>query len=560
MTISRRWQAALVLAVGLLAAPLYGQAEDADQPQTPEPPRRTERARPERRERTVEKQPGQPVLTERQRGLMGEISSAIHTVANSVEASVVHIEVTDVAKPSRGGRLVPAPGGRGGRGGDNDNGEQSQMPDDLREQLRKFFGGQLPPGMETPDEGGTPERVRRGLGSGIVYDKQGHILTNNHVVGGAEQITVVTTDGQKFGAKIVGTDPLTDVAVIKVESSELKAAEFGDSTKAEVGDLVLAVGNPFGLDYSVSLGIVSAIGRSGLQLGNIYYQDFIQTDAAINPGNSGGPLVNMDGQVVGLTTAIATQTGQYAGVGFAIPANLAKKIADILIEKGKVTRGWLGVSIANLKPGLATSFKFPAGKAGVLVDDVVPDSPAAKAGFHRGDIIMEMNGQPVKNATQLQTTVTLTSPNQKVTFQVWRFDEGKNQGRTMELQATLGELKESYLRGLGGEGPGGAPGAPQKFESEDLGLTTVTPTSDQAKKFGWPETPKGAMVIEVSPAGEAASLGIRPGDVIVSVQNQPIESASDLADALKKVSVADGFRMYVLTPRQSGRYVYVQRG
>jgi serine protease Do len=559
MTTSKRWQAALVLAIGLLTAPLYGQAEESDQPGTAtEPPARTEQAPSARPKKSLEKQSGQPLLTEKQRSLLGDISSAIHTVANSVEASVVHIEVTDIAKPTHG-RVAPS--GRGGnRGGDNEDSEQSQVPDDLREQLRKFFGGQMPPGMENGDEPSQPERVRRGLGSGIVYDKQGHILTNNHVVGGAERIRVLTTDGREFSAEIVGADPLTDVAVIKVKSNELKAAEFGDSTKSEVGDLVLAVGNPFGLDYSVSLGIVSAIGRSGLQLGSIYYQDFIQTDAAINPGNSGGPLVNMNGQVIGLTTAIATQTGQYAGVGFAIPSNLAKKIADILVQKGKVTRGWLGVSIANLKPGIAESFKYPEDKTGVLVDDVVPDSPAAKAGFKAGDIIMQMNGQPVKNATQLQTTVTLTPPNQKVTFQIWRIEEGKSQGRSMDLQATLGELKESYLRGMAGEGPGGAPGAPQKFESEDLGLTAVTPTTEVAKKFGWPETPKGALVVDVNPGGEAASLGIRPGDVIVSVQSQVIESASDLSNALKKVSVAEGFRMRITSPRQGGRYVYVQRG
>lgn len=548
MTSRRSWQVACIMAAGLLAAPLYGQAEQEERPQ-----QRTGRA-----ERRGEKEPGPSLLTERQRTLLGEISSAIHTVANAVERSVVHIEVTDVPKSPKGGR------GGAGRGGDRggENGEEGAPgQEDLREQLRRFFGGQLPPGMEMPDEGsGAPERVRRGLGSGIIYDNKGHILTNNHVVGGAERIRVVTTDGREFSADIVGVDPLTDVAVIKVKSTELKPAEFGDSTVVEMGDLCLAVGNPFGLDYSATLGIISAVGRSGLQLGSIYYQDFLQTDAAINPGNSGGPLVNMNGQVIGLNTAIATQTGQYAGVGFAIPSNLAKKIADILIEKGKVTRGWLGVSIRNLNPGLAQSFEYPEGKNGVLVDDVVPDSPAAKAGFKASDIIMQMNGQPVKNATQLQTQVTLTQPGQKVRFQVWR------DKKTIDLEVTLQELKESFLRGMGGgQGPGGAPGAPERFESDELGLSAVTPTTEQAKKFGWSEAPKGAMVVEVQPAGEAASLGIQPGDVIESVQSQKIESAGDLEEALKKVSIGDGFRMYVRSsPKRGGggggRHVYVQRG
>jgi len=478
----------------------------------------------------------------------------------------VHIEVTDVAKSSRrpaGGRVAPPPG----EGGDHDEGdsgsERPQTPDDLREQLRRFFGGQLPPGMEVPDEGTPQERVRRGLGSGIVYDNKGHILTNNHVVGGAKEITVKTTDGREFGGTVVGTDPLTDVAVIRVETTELAPAEFGDSTNVAAGDLCMAVGNPFGLDYSVTLGIVSALGRNQLQLG-IYYQDFIQTDAAINPGNSGGPLVNMDGRVIGLNTAIATQTGQYAGVGFSIPSNMAKRIADILIEKGKVTRGWMGVHIVDLAAGMATSFEYPKGKLGALINYVVPDSPAALAGLKYGDIVMAMNGQPVKNATQLQTAVTLTPPNQKVTFQVWRYDDGKQEGKTIELQVTLGELKESYLRDIGGRtGPGGAPGTPERIESGELGLTTVTPTTEQAKKFGWTETPKGAMVVQVDPAGEAARLDIRPGDVIVSVQGQTIETANDLQEALKKVSLGEGFRMYVLSsPKRGGvgRYVYVQRG
>ncbi len=564
MRTGRQWQVACMMAIGLLAVPLYGQT------QTQEPAESAQgqaRAQQPRTEREPAERSGPPRLTDRQRGLLSDISGAIHAVADSVKDSVVHIEVTEVSggkpKSGQGGKVVPAPGGRGGDNqGDNDEDNdrdnsggrnRPQTPDDLREQLRRFFGGQLPPGMEIPEEG-TPERVRRGLGSGIVYDDKGHILTNNHVVGGAENIRVVTTDGREFNAKVVGTDPLTDVAVILVKSNELRPAAFGDSSRMEVGDLCLAVGNPFGLDYSVTLGIISAIGRSGLQLGSIYYQDFIQTDAAINPGNSGGPLVNMEGQVIGLNTAIATQTGQYAGVGFSIPSVLAQKIADILIEKGKVVRGWLGVSIRNLTPGLAESFDYPHGKSGVLVDDVVPESPAAKAGFKAGDIIVQMNGQPVKNATQLQTQVTLTAPNQKVAFQVWR------DKKTLDVQVTLGELQEKYLRGMGGEGPGGAPGRPERFESEELGLTAITPTAEQAKRFRWPETPKGAMVVEVSPAGEAASLGIQPGDVIVSVQSQPIESAGDLQEALKKVSISDGFRMYVRSPRLGGRYVYVQRG
>ena len=549
MTIARKYPVVWIMLVGFLAAPVWGQAEDNPSRDLPQRGGRVEQRDP----RQAERQPGRPSLTERQRALLADLSSAIHAVADSVQQSVVHIEVTDGGKAARrSGGVGRSPRGRD-EGEDEGDDSSSQLPENLRDFLRRF-GGQLPPGFEFPE---IPERVRRGLGSGIVYDNKGHILTNNHVVGGAGRINVVTTDGREFEAKVVGTDPLTDVAVIEVKTKELTPARFGDSSKMEVGDLVLAVGNPFGLDYSVTQGIISAVGRNRLQLGSIYYQDFLQTDAAINPGNSGGPLVNMDGEVIGLNTAIATQTGQYAGVGFAIPSNMAKRIADILIEKGKVVRGWLGVQIKDLNLGLAESFKYPEGKNGVLVDYVVPDSPAEKAGFKRGDIVMRMQGQPVKNATQLQTAVTLTAPGEKVKFQVWR-DE-----KTVQLEATLGELKESYLqRSLGGEGFGGAPGVPEKFESEELGVTVVTPTLEQAKKFGWTEAPKGAMVIDVDPGGELAT-SVRPGDVIESVQNQKIEGADDLRQALEKVSLADGFRMYVrISPKRGGggQYVYVQRG
>jgi serine protease Do len=563
MTSPRKWQVACIMTVGLLAAPLYGQADATDKPQTEPQQKRTERSKPDK---AAAEKPTRPVLTDRQRSLLSDISGAVHAVADSVKDSVVHIEVTDVARSSRrpsAGRMAPPPGEGDDRDEGDSSGERPQTPDDLREQLKRFFGGQMPPGMEVPDDAMPQERVRRGLGSGIVYDNKGHILTNNHVVGGAKDITVKTTDGREFGGTVVGTDPLSDVAVIRVETKELSPAEFGDSTNVAVGDLCMAVGNPFGLDYSVTLGIVSALGRNKLQLG-IYYQDFIQTDAAINPGNSGGPLVNMDGRVIGLNTAIATQTGQYAGVGFSIPSNMARRIADILIEKGKVTRGWMGVHLDDLTPGMAGSFGYPHGRQGALVSYVVEGSPAGKAGFKNEDIIMAMNGQPVKNPTQLQSAVTLTPPNQTVTFQVWRYDDSKQEGRTINLTVTLGELKESYLRDMGGgTGPGRAPGAPERIENAELGMTTTTPTTEQAKKFGWTEAPKGAMVIQVDPAGEAARLDIRPGDVINSVQGRTIETAGDLQEALKKVNIRDGFRMYVLnSPKRggAGRPVYLQRG
>jgi len=467
-------------------------------------------------------------LSEQQLAQLSQLSHAIRTVAKSVRQSVVHVEVKEFAKQQP---------------------SQSRIPDDLREQLKRFFGGDIPFWFEMPSPG--PRAIpRHGIGSGIIMDRKGHILTNNHVVESADKIVVVTADGIEYEAKIVGTDPLTDLAVLKIKAKDLKPARFGDSDEVEVGDLVLAVGNPFGLDYSVTFGIISAKGRSGLNLGRVYYQDFIQTDAAINPGNSGGPLVNIKGEVVGVNTAIATRTGQYAGVGFAIPANLAKKIARILIEKGKVIRGWLGVSIQNLTPGLAKSFGLKS-TDGVLVSDVVPDSPAERAGFKPEDIILEMNGRKVKNAQQLQQMVTLTPPGTEVEFKVWR------KRKIVKLQAKLGELKEKYLfQARPGIRPPGEEGG--KYEAEELGITVATPTEALAKKYGWKAKPQAVIVVDVDPTGEAYDLGIRPGDAIESVQDMPTPTAEDFAQAMKKVSLREGFRMRVVNPVRGRRILYVQ--
>ncbi len=450
MRIGRQWQVACMMAIGLLAVPLHGQT------QTQEPPEagQGQRAQRPRAEREPADQASRPRLTDRQRSLLSDISGAIHAVANSVKDSVVHIEVTEVSGKAGGGRIVPAPGGRGGQDGndeDNDQGSSggrgSQTPDDLREQLRRFFGGQLPPGLEMPDEGGLPERVRRGLGSGIVYDDKGHILTNNHVVGGAENIRVVTTDGREFSAKVVGADPLTDVAVIQVKTSELTPAQFGDSTKMEVGDLCLAVGNPFSLDYSVTLGIISAIGRSGLQLGSIYYQDFIQTDAAINPGNSGGPLLNIEGQVIGINTAISSPSGGSVGIGFAVPVSAIEQVVPELLTYGRYRHPSLGVEVRELGYQVQPTTEGP--QHGLLIVGLDPGGAAAQAGleaaqvrqqgrrlvFVGGDIIVAVDGQPL--ATRDDLTLYLESnkrPGDPASLTVIRA------GKQREVQLTVGEM------------------------------------------------------------------------------------------------------------------------
>ena len=470
------------------------------------------------------------ILTEQERTQLMTLSRAIRRVAQSVRSSVVHIEVKEFIK----------------RG---ESGPQSQIPEELREQWRRRFGDRMPFFFERPPA--PTERTRKGIGSGIIFDNKGHILTNNHVVEGADKVEVTTTEGEEFDAELIGTDPLTDMAVLKIKAKGLKPARFGDSDKIEVGDLVIAVGNPFGFDYSVTLGIISAKGRHGMRLGRIYYQNFLQTDAAINPGNSGGPLVNIQGEVVGVNTAIVTQTGQYAGVSFAIPASLARKIADILIKEGEVTRGWLGVQIQEMSTGLAKSFGLDDTE-GALITEVVPDSPAAKAKFKAGDIILEMNGEPIKNPNQLQQLVTFTPPETKVTFKVWR------DRKAIEREVQLGQLKEEYLRRR-------VPGrfhpdaGKEEYEDEQLGVTVVTPAEKIAKELGWSKTPEGALVVEVDPAGEAADLRIEKGNVIVSVQGKAVRSAEDFAKAMEKVSLAEGFQMRVIGHLGGARFLWVQK-
>ena len=252
-------------------------------------------------------------------------------------------------------------------------------------------------------EGG--DYLERGSGSGVIVSADGYILTNNHVISGVDEITVVMADGEQYDAEVVGSDPQSDVAVIKVDAKDLPAAKLGDSDAIEVGEWVLAVGNPFELQNTVTAGIISARGRSGISpMSTSSYEDFIQTDAAINPGNSGGPLVNLDGEVIGINTAIATRTGGNIGIGFAIPINMAKQIMEQLIDTGKVTRGWLGVIIQNITPELKDEFGLKTTE-GALVGDVDKDGPAKKAGVRRGDVIVEYRGEKVKDINQLRNLV-----------------------------------------------------------------------------------------------------------------------------------------------------------
>jgi serine protease Do len=369
------------------------------------------------------------------------------------------------------------------------------------------------------------ERRAQGLGSGVIVTPDGYILTANHVVDGADSVKVAMTDGQEYDARIVGNDPPTDIAVLKIEpKKELPAITLADSDKLEVGDLVLAVGNPFGLGQTVTMGIVSALGRGGF--GITAYENFIQTDAAINQGNSGGPLVDAEGRLVGINTAIFSRSGGFQGVGFAVPVNMARYVMDRLISDGKVTRGYLGINIQPLTPDLAKAFNLPDESSGVLVGGVTPNSAAQRAGVKDGDIIVELNGRKVTDPRNLQLMVSQTPPGKKVTLKVLRGEPGRKPVERT-LTATLGELPDDMFA-AGGPGSRLAPG---ESEMDALDGVEVADLDGRLRRqFNIPNEIRGALVTNVAEDSNAAEAGLRPGDVILEINRKPVQSADDAVE------------------------------
>ncbi len=350
-----------------------------------------------------------------------------------------------------------------------------------------------------------------GAGSGFIVSKDGYILTNNHVVADADKIIVKLADGREFKAKVVGTDPSSDVAVLKIKADNLPVLPLGDSDKIEVGEWVIAIGNPFGLTQTVTVGVISAKGRSGVGITD--YEDFIQTDAAINPGNSGGPLVNLRGEAIGMNTAIFTRSGGYMGIGFAIPINMVKVIMKQLITKGKVTRGWLGVVIQELNEELAKEFGLEKPE-GALVTEVEENSPAAKAGLRQGDVIISYNGKRVKNVAELRTMVALTQPGTTVKIVVIRNKKKK------ELKVTIGNQPQEYSALMG-----------QDEFLKRLGLVVQPLTPQLAQQLGYVGE-KGVVITEVAPGSPAASAGLRPGMLIEEVNRKRVTNMKDFMKAL----------------------------
>jgi serine protease Do len=373
--------------------------------------------------------------------------------------------------------------------------------------FRRFFGDRFRQ-PEAPRE-----RKLMSLGSGVIVSPDGYILTNTHVVKDADKIKVTLSDKREFTGKIIGNDPKTEISVIKIEATGLPTIPIGDSDNLKVGEVVLAVGNPFGLNQTITMGIVSAVGRANVGIAE--YEDFIQTDAAINPGNSGGALVNAKGELVGINTAIFSTTGGYQGIGFAIPSNMAKAVMKSLIEKGRVIRGWFGVSIQAITPDLAQQFQLKR-DYGTLVADVVEGGPADKAGLRRGDVIIEFDGKEVNEPFQLRNMVANTPPGETKEIKIIR------DGETKILEATIGELPMETEK------------TSTAYENALKGVSVQNLTPDLYGKLNLPKKMRGVLVTDIE-SGSPAEATLMPGDIIIEIDRKAVANTDDYNSIVSQI-------------------------
>jgi len=391
--------------------------------------------------------------------------------------------------------------------------------------FKQFFGDQFSHQFQVPKS-----RRESALGSGVIVDKRGYIITNNHVIAKADEIKVVLNDKREFKAKLIGTDPKTDVAVIKIDAKNLPALPWGNSDNLQVGEYVLAIGNPFGLSQTVTMGIVSATGRANVGIAD--YEDFIQTDAAINPGNSGGALVNARGQLVGMNTAIFSRSGGYMGIGFAVPSNMAHKVMESLIKNGKVTRGWLGVSIQPLDEQLAKHFGLKAPN-GVLVNEVMSDTPAAKGGVKEGDIIISFDGKDTPDPTTLRNIVAETAVGKHVEMKVIR------NGSTKNLSIKVAEQPKNLTV------------SEKQPESENdngkilKGVEVQNMNEQIAQQLGLPKMTAGVVVTDVEVGSPAERAGLMTGDVILQVNNKGVSNIDDFRKAVISANKKRGLLLLI---------------
>jgi serine protease Do len=421
----------------------------------------------------------------------GQVITSFAPVVKQVSPSVVKVYITQRGKPVT-----------------MDN--NPMMSDPMWE---RFFGQRGGPGnmpRNMPD--------RQGLGSGVIVSEDGYILTNNHVVEDADEVKVMLSENNKeYDARVVGTDPKSDIAVLKIAASNLPAITLGNSDMLEVGDLVLAIGNPFNLGQTVTMGMVSATGRGNMGLD---YEDFIQTDAAINPGNSGGALVDATGRLIGINTAIMSRSGGNQGIGFAVPMNLARNVMENLVEHGRVIRGFLGVNIQNVNQDLADAFKLDEPK-GALVAGVNDGSPADAAGIKDGDVIVEFNGSEIRDSQHLKNVVGQTAPGREVRVTVMR------DGIMEKLTATLEEIPGENLAGATNVNPD------SKERLAGVGVTDIDP--DARKQLDLPRNVEGVLVTEVTPGSPAAKAGLRRGDVILEIDRKKVASTKDAIELSDRV-------------------------
>ncbi|MBM9512697.1 DegQ family serine endoprotease [Desulfogranum marinum] len=395
--------------------------------------------------------------------------------------------------------------------------------------FERFFGPQFkqPRGKQQPRQ-----YRQQGAGSGFIFDSNGYILTNNHVVEGAEKITVRLDDKREFKAKVIGTDPQSDVAIIKIDGTNLPTLPLGNSDNLEVGEWVIAIGSPFELNQTVTVGVVSAKGRN--RVGITDYENFIQTDAAINPGNSGGPLLNIHGEAIGLNTAIFSKSGGYMGIGFAIPINMAQSIKQQLLDHGKVTRGWLGVVIQDVTEDLADSFGLD-NTSGVLIAEVSDDSPAAKAGLKQGDVLVALDTVPLANVADLRNKIAMTPPDSKVSLKLIR------DGKTKNISVTIGQQPAN----MSARQPAGTS---QTTTLGEFGLSLQELTPELAEQFEY-EQNQGVLITAVEPDSPAGRIGLQAGQLIEEVNRQQVDSLS----ALKKVLSSSKNKNQVLLRIRSGK-------
>ena len=380
------------------------------------------------------------------------------------------------------------------------------MPNAMEDPFQFFFGPQMPPRRGVPG----PVPRQSGAGSGVVVSKDGYLLTNNHVVDGADEVKVRLADGRELAAKVIGRDEKSDIAVLKVAATNLDAATFADSDLIEVGDIAFAVGNPFGIGQTVTMGIISATGRT---TGGSAFEDFIQTDAAINPGNSGGALLDAEGRLIGINAAIISRSGGNQGIGFAIPSNMARDVLEALITDGKVTRGYLGVMPQDVTPALAKKLNMKEA-GGALLAEVTPRSPADKAGLESGDVVLEFNGKPIRDAHQFRLEVARTKPGESVPLRIRREDESKT------IKVSLKERPEDQELARESEG-----NSRSKDEGTLNGVTVADLTPEARRQYQIPSRVQGVLITDVEQGSREWEAGLRPGNVILELNKTPVTSA-----------------------------------